>query len=352
MLSKYSFGIFMARRRRKNESLLDVLMSLPWQVSVAIGAVVYVALKWVLPAIWASNMFLKALATSFSSLAWLFSGFFLLIGAVVFFVQKMADAKIAPPGSRVAFGGRQRTKWKPPAWAPTRPQARREPIDIGWGTAAEPSPHGQRGPLGDPFVPSTAWGEPAINQAEKPTAWSLDLIRTIEWKRFEDLCQQFYEIKGIHSETTALGPDGGIDIRLYQDDSGKATSVVQCKAWGERFVGVKPVRELLGVITHEKIDKAFFMTSGRFSEEAKEVAKSNRITLIDGQMLLMMIQRLPAESQRTLLTFATEGDYTTPTCPSCGNKMKVVPGKTGKPDFWGCRNFPRCRQILGKRRSE
>ena len=116
--------------------------------------------------------------------------------------------------------------------------------------------------------------------------WSLALVQEIEWKRFEDLCQKFYESKGIRSETTPLGPDGGIDIRLYQDDSGKATSIVQCKAWGARFVGVQPVRELLGVMTHEKIEKAFFMTSGRFSEDAKVVAKSNRITLIDGEMLL------------------------------------------------------------------
>lgn len=189
-----------------------------------------------------------------------------------------------------------------------------------------------------------------VSVASKPTVWSLELIRDLEWKRFEDVCQQFYEMKGIRSETTALGPDGGIDIRLYQDDSGLATSIVQCKAWGERFVGVKPVRELLGVMTHEKIGKAFFMTSGSYSDEAKVVAEANRITLIDGSLLLMMIQRLPAEKSEALLAFATSGDYTTPTCPSCGVKMKVVVGTGGRPDFWGCRNYPRCRQKLGKRR--
>lgn len=105
----------------------------------------------------------------------------------------------------------------------------------------------------EPFIRDTS---NAVSEAPKPTAWSLELIRDLEWKRFEDVCQQFYEMKGIRSETTALGPDGGIDIRLYQDDSGLASSIVQCKAWGERFVGVKPVRELLGVMIHEKIGKA------------------------------------------------------------------------------------------------
>jgi len=189
-----------------------------------------------------------------------------------------------------------------------------------------------------------------VGDEPRPTAWGLELIRNLEWKRFEDVCQQFYEMKGIRSETTSLGADGGIDIRLYQDDSGQPTSIVQCKAWGERFVGVKPVRELLGVMTHEKIEKAFFMTSGTYSDEAKVVAGANRITLIDGPMLLMMIQRLPAEKQEALLAFATSGDYTTPTCSNCGVKMKSVAGKSGRPDFWGCPNFPRCRQKLGKRR--
>lgn len=189
-----------------------------------------------------------------------------------------------------------------------------------------------------------------LSDAPKPTAWSMEVIRNLEWKRFEDVCQQFYEMKGIRSETTALGPDGGIDIRLYQDESGQATSIVQCKAWGERVVGVRPVRELLGVMTHEKIGKAFFMTSGSYSDEAKVVADSNRITLVDGTLLLMMIQRLPAEKNEALLAFATAGDYTTPTCPSCGVKMKAVAGRGGRPDFWGCQHYPSCRQKLGKRR--
>ena len=183
----------------------------------------------------------------------------------------------------------------------------------------------------------------------KPTEWTLDVIRDLEWKRFEDVCQQFYEKKGIRSDTTDLGPDGGIDIRLYQDDSGRPTSIVQCKAWGERYVGVKPIRELLGVMTHEKIGKAFFMTSGSYSDEAKAVAQANRITLIDGNMLLMMIQRLPAPERESLLAFAVDGDYATPTCPSCGIKMVVRQGTNGRADFWGCQNYPRCRQTLGKR---
>lgn len=58
--------------------------------------------------------------------------------------------------------------------------------------------------------------------------------------------------------------------------------------------------------------------------------------------------RLPAAAQLQLLAFATEGDYTTPSCPSCGVKMIKRESKRGV--FWGCRHYPRCRQMLGVRR--
>ncbi len=323
-------------------------MSLPWQVSVFIGVLAFVGLKWMLPAMWASNMILRPMASGFAGLAWLLLGVFLVIGAFVFAAQKAA--------TKAAADSEPSAKWIPGMWlgrqgtsgTRNQPQERREPVDLSQEAVAEPEIPIKRGPLAKPLYDLSLQKE---SSARPKLEWSLELIRDIEWKRFEDLCQKFYETKGIRSECTALGPDGGIDIRLYQDGE-RATSIVQCKAWGARFVGVKPVRELLGVMTHEKIEKAFFMTSGQFSDDAKEVARSNRITLIDGQMFLMMLKRLPAESQKTLLEFATAGDYTTPTCPSCALKMKKVAGKAGRPDFWGCSNFPKCRQVLGMRRSE
>jgi hypothetical protein len=84
-----------------------------------------------------------------------------------------------------------------------------------------------------------AWNGHAAEMETKPTAWSLDVLRDVEWKRFADLCQKFYEASGIRSETTAPGSDAGMDILLYQDDTGKPTAIAQCPGWGERLVGVK-----------------------------------------------------------------------------------------------------------------
>ena len=184
----------------------------------------------------------------------------------------------------------------------------------------------------------------------RPTARSRELIDRIEWKRFEDLCCEFYRVKGIRAETTRLGADGGVDIRLFQDDAApqRCTAVVQCKAWNQA-VGIKPIRELRGVMAHERVEKAFFMAPNGFTDEARAFAAENRITLLDGKLFLAMLERLPEVLRQQLLDFATAGDWTTPTCPSCGVKMAARDSKRGR--FWGCVHFPKCRATLQMRGS-
>ncbi|WP_153010762.1 restriction endonuclease [Aquitalea magnusonii] len=305
-------------RRKPKQSFAQGLIASPWYVSVGFAVASLILFKQILPAMWAGNMFLKPLSQAFAAMAWLPAGFFFLLAALA----ALREFGQRPPANKRVI----------PPLTPATPR---------------PSAPPPRDVVADAYVPPPTITKPT--PPSKPQAWSLALIHSLEWKRFEDVCQQFYQLHGIKSETTPLGPDGGIDIRLYQDDSGKATSIVQCKAWGERYVGVKPVRELLGVMTHEKIPKAFFMTSGKFSDDAKLVASSNHISLIDGAMMLTMIERLPVDAKQQLLEFATRGDYTTPTCPHCGIPMRHVAGKGGRPDFWGCHNYPRCKQTLGMR---
>jgi restriction system protein len=323
----------MARRRKSKEAPIETLFKAPWWISIVIGVVVLVVLKWIVPATVASNMILKPLATMLSSLAWLFSGLFFFVGLLSFAREKFSTSRPSPSMQQPA------ATWKPHVIV-----GRQEPSASEFPKTDQPSPQPDRA------SDEMKWGSASVSP--KPTEWSIELLRDLEWKRFEDVCQMFYALKGIRSETTPLGPDGGIDIRLYQDDSGKATSIIQCKSWGKRFVGVQPVRELLGVMVHEKIGKAFFMASGNFSDEAKSFAQSNPITLINGEMLVTMIKRLPAAEQQALLAFATKGDFATPTCPSCGIKMRRVAGTNGRPDFWGCENYPRCRQKLGMRAAD
>ena len=188
---------------------------------------------------------------------------------------------------------------------------------------------------------------------ERTDKWSIDLIQKIEWKRFEDMCAYYYRLIGYKANTTGLGADGGVDIKLYKNGENRPSAIVQCKAWNSYKVGVREVRELYGVMAAEKIKNGIFITSGKFTQEAREFITSGDVELIDGGKLLFLINRLPEDKKQELLNMATEGDYDVPTCPSCGIKMELRIARKGANagnEFWGCRNYPRCKNILNAKR--
>ncbi len=289
-------------RKSKQKSILEEALTQGWGFSFTIATLGLVLTLVIFPSI--TNPFLKPLAAAIKPLAIICCGVFYLIAAFKFVKQD------------------------------------RVRCDSLFDIKNEPIFH----------TKPTDYAIPPKQQTEnnKPTAWSVKLIQELEWKRFEELSVAYYREKGIKAETTPLGADGGIDIKLYQDDSGRPTTIIQCKSWASQ-VGVKQIREFLGVMTHEKIAKGFYMTSSGYTNDAFEIAKSNKITLINGEMLLMMVQRLSPMSQEKLLDLATNGDYKTPTCPKCGIKMSRRSSKKG--DFWGCANYPRgCKQMLSLRK--
>ena len=305
-------------RKRKDSGLLDIALQSPWPVSATLSALTLVGGFLVLPRVLAGSL-LSPLADSLRPIIYAVAAVF---GVVAVFKLVAQTAR----GNRQDDASSIRGAVEPSETQTAPPKIR----EFRNRVATE----GYQSPLA-----------PAVSP-QRPTEWSIEVLQQIEWKGFEDLCVAFYRAKGIRAESTPLGPDGGVDVRLYQDDADPArcTAIVQCKAWGERLVGVKPVRELRGVLAHEGVEKAFFMAPGGYTEEAKAFAQENRITLLDGKLFFAMLKRLPPESAEALLVAATEGDWMTPSCPRCGTKMKARESKGGA--FWGCAQYPKCRQTM------
>ena len=183
---------------------------------------------------------------------------------------------------------------------------------------------------------------------EKPTKWSLDVLMSIEWKRFEEFCKEYIKAHGWDAQLTQIGADGGVDIEIYQN--GKIYGLVQCKAWITK-IGVKELRELYGVMASRKITDGTFFTTSSYTQEAFTFAQENKIDLHDSESLMNGIEKLTTEQQQHLLKVATIGDYTTPTCPNCNIKMVVKFARNTRGEFWGCINFPRCRNTIQMRRN-
>ena len=182
--------------------------------------------------------------------------------------------------------------------------------------------------------------------------WTPEILSALEWKRFETVCAEYLCLIGYDPKETRIGADGGVDIWIYKEGVERPFGIVQCKAWNTYKVGVKPVRELFGVMSAEKVANGLFITSGTFTSEAIAFAEGKLITLFSGQEFLAKIKSLAEKDQTTLLKIATAGDYRTPTCPQCGIKMTLRQGVNGKRAFWGCVTFPKCRATLVYKKSE
>jgi len=170
--------------------------------------------------------------------------------------------------------------------------------------------------------------------------WSLELLKRLEWRRFEELCAGYFEALEFRTEP------GASCMKLFSSQSAEPAILVQCKAWNVYNVGIRPVRELLGAMAQAGVPEGCFVTSARFTVEARALAAKNNVILIDGEDLLAKIADLAPQKAGSLLARAVEGDFLTPTCPSCGVKMTARSSTQYGRKFWGCPNYPKCSQTF------
>ncbi|HNO80316.1 MAG TPA: DUF2034 domain-containing protein [Phycisphaerae bacterium] len=187
----------------------------------------------------------------------------------------------------------------------------------------------------------------------------IESIRALSWQEFEHLVGEAYRRQGfVVEETGNAGGDGGIDLSMSR---GSERVLVQCKQWKTRRVGVKPVRELFGVMTSESATRSILVTCGSFTREARSFADGKPIALVEGPELWELVQSvskasssiaphrssIPAQPKPSPPT-TSPGPSTEapPHCPKCRALMVLREAKKGPnagSRFWGCSRFPQCR---------
>lgn len=172
----------------------------------------------------------------------------------------------------------------------------------------------------------------------------IESIRALGWHEFERLLAEAFRRQGYAVDIVGgSGADGGVDIRLNKAGE---TTLVQCKHWKRKKVGVAIVRELLGAVASEGAQFGIVVTSGDFTNEAREFAAINPIRLMDGQQIARLIGELTGNYE-ALASAASQTQQTEmPRCPSCQSKMVLRTAKKGPnagSQFWGCTEYPKCR---------
>jgi restriction system protein len=176
----------------------------------------------------------------------------------------------------------------------------------------------------------------------------IDWLNRLTWQDFERQVAEVYRQQGYRvDEVGGGGADGGVDLRLRR---GGQTSIVQCKRWKRYKVGVKPVRELYGVMAAEKADRAIFIASGVYTDEALRFAEGKPVELVDGAQLAQMLRRFQQSLKQALEPSMVPPAPVPhpvqvaeiparPKCPRCGSDMVLRRAKKGAHagrEFWGC----------------
>jgi restriction system protein len=164
-------------------------------------------------------------------------------------------------------------------------------------------------------------------------------VHALSWQEFERLIGAGFEQQGFRvSHTGGGGADGGVDLVL---NKGRETTLVQCKQWRARKVGVSTVRELYGVMAAKGAAHGIVVSAGEFTPDARGFARGRNIDLVNGSALQEMLRG-------GTVVGTSESAAAAPSCPKCGARMiqRVArQGRNAGQAFWGCEAFPRCRAI-------
>lgn len=95
-------------------------------------------------------------------------------------------------------------------------------------------------------------------------------LKSIDRRKFEELVAELFHGFGFEVELTQQTRDGGKDIIAVRQKLINEKYLIECKRPDPGgYVGVNPVRELLGVKTIESATKAILVTTAHFSKDAE-----------------------------------------------------------------------------------
>jgi hypothetical protein len=188
-------------------------------------------------------------------------------------------------------------------------------------------------------VSNTPFSEAA--PIDNAVLFSADLLRKLEWKRFEVLVAAYYVKTGVVAVRTQAGPQSAVHLNISWKGETKPFACVQCHSNPKGLIMVEPLQELNAALTAADIRRGYVVTNGKFNVEARDFAEEKHFTLLPGDLFLEKLNALPPAARAELMQETTAGDYSTPTCPKCDVKM-IQAAEGG----WRCANHPKCEVTI------
>jgi restriction system protein len=105
-------------------------------------------------------------------------------------------------------------------------------------------------------------------------------IEKIHWRNFERFCAEYFKKMGYH---VVLGPgtnDGGVDIRVYNENSNSLELMIQCKRYDtERKIDIETVKSFYTDVVFEDARKGLIATTSYIAPGGKKVCETRGYNL-------------------------------------------------------------------------
>ncbi len=123
---------------------------------------------------------------------------------------------------------------------------------------------------------------------------TLKKLKRLSWDDFELLTMEYFRKKGwkvLGNEKK--GADGGVDIWMQKKSFTKKniSAIVQCKRYDDALVTIKVIREMYGLMHEHGVDEVYVVTTNRFTRECYPFTEGKKMTLIDGETLVKLIEK-------------------------------------------------------------
>lgn len=123
---------------------------------------------------------------------------------------------------------------------------------------------------------------------------SLAKISALTDRHFELYWGDFFEFKGYKTQVTPQSGDQGADVIIQKD--GVRTAIQVKKYSGS--VGNSAIQEVVASKAYYKCQKAMVITTGSFTEAAKELAAVNDVDLWDRDRVGVEVSKLPIKIEQ------------------------------------------------------
>ncbi len=122
-------------------------------------------------------------------------------------------------------------------------------------------------------------------------------ISSMHWRNFERLITQYFSENGYHVVLGKGTKDGGIDIRVWKDESSRQSSpliIIQCKRHKNMKIGVDLVKSFYADVLFEKAGTGLIATTTNITSGGKKLIKARgyNIEVAESNEIEKMVREL------------------------------------------------------------